>query len=122
MRYGGTAAGFTPAEAKAPPLKKQHSTEPTGKRRRNNNRGLRSHKRTEERKLKRRTVSAWSRTLYKYHRGHTLAGQARPGRTSKLAHENTRTQFNEFKQAVKEATSNGAKSTRVAGQRTEKTK
>ena len=26
MRYGGTAAGFTPAEAKAPPLKKQHST------------------------------------------------------------------------------------------------
>ena len=96
--------------------------EPTGKRRRNNNRGLRSHKRTEERKLKRRTVSAWSRTLYKYHSGHTLAGQARPGRTSKLAHENTRTQFKEFKQAVKEATSNGAKSTRVAGQRTKKTK
>ena len=85
MRYGGTAAGFTPAEAKAPS-----------------------------------TVAAWSRTLYKYDRGHTLAGQARPGRMSKLAHENTRTQFKEFKQAVKEATSNGAKSTRVAGQRTEK--
>ena len=91
--------------------------EPTGKRRRNNNRGLRSQKRTEERKLKRRTVSAWSRTLYKYHRGNTLAGQARPGRTNKLAHENTRTQFKEFKQAMKAATSKGATSTRAVGQR-----
>jgi hypothetical protein len=101
--------------------------EPTGKRRRNTNRGLRSVKRTEERKLKRRTVAAWSRTLYKYHRGNTLAGQARPGRTNKLAHENTRTQFKEFKQAMKAATSNGATSTRAVGQRahtkgTEKTK
>jgi hypothetical protein len=96
--------------------------EPTGERLRNNTRGLRSPKRTEERKLKRRSVSVWSRTLYKYHRGHTLAGQARPGRMNKLAHENTRVHFKEFKISVKETTGNGAKSTRTTGQNREKNK
>ena len=79
---------------------------PTGKRRRNTNRGFRSYEKTEERKLRRRTVTAWSRTLYRCYRGSTLSGQARPGRKrQKLAHENTRrTACTEFRQATKAAT------------------
>jgi hypothetical protein len=83
---------------------------PTGKRRRNTNRGFRSYEKTEERKLRRRTVTAWSRTLYRCYRGNTLSGQARPGRKrQKLAHDNTRrTAFIEFRQATKEATAQQA--------------
>ena len=80
---------------------------PTGKRRRNTNRGFRSNGRQkEERKLRRRTVTAWSRTFYRCYRGNTLPGQARPGRKrQKLAHENTRrTAVTEFRQATKAAT------------------
>ena len=65
-----------------------------------------SDEKTEERKLRRRTVTAWSRTLYRCYRGNTLSGQARPGRKrQKLAHENTRrTAYTGFRQSTKAAT------------------
>ena len=82
--YGGTAAGGTPAEPKAPTL-----TSPTKNEKPPGNR-----------------FRAWSRNLHRHYRGNTLSGQARPGRADKkLAHESShKSYFHDFRKATKEAT------------------
>ena len=77
--------GFFPAETRAPTLDKhQDNRRKVGKSTRST------------------TARAWSKRHYRYFRGHTLAGQARPSRSKRLAHENARqADFGDFKIATK---------------------